>query len=394
MRVLITAGGPIVKIDDVRHIGNFSTGSFPAKIAQTALNRNHEVIYLYAKNAKIPNANRKLKLIVYETYDDYAKELKKILNRIKIDCVFLGAAVPDYGIRPHQGKISSVKSVLTLHLQRLPKVIKFVKSWSKQPLFQVGFKLLSGVAKKELLEVAYKSGLENGSDLVIANDLSKIKSGRREVFIVTPEKGFLKLQEPNLSEKIMEFVEKRTLSAHFKTVLVINKSINKKYKNEIKLFKKLCARLSKHGLMTDFFAGSKSGHGSLSLRVGGNSFLITARQSNKKILRPDDVVLVKKIDWQKRKIFIEAVGERKASFNAVLTAAIFEKFSKVNAVVHTHSFIKTAPTTDFPYTPGTLNYAIKPLNLFKKNIRIINLKNHGLVALGRDLTETVNYVLR
>ena len=107
MNILITAGGTIVKIDDVRHIGNFSTGSFPAKIANASLLKGHEVIYLHAKNAKIPTANRKLKLIAYETYDDYANELKKILNKNSIDIAFLGAAVSDYGVKRHKGKIPS-----------------------------------------------------------------------------------------------------------------------------------------------------------------------------------------------------------------------------------------------------------------------------------------------
>lgn len=395
MRILITAGGTIAKIDDVRHIGNFSTGSFPAKIANASLAKNHKVIYLHAKSAKIPTtASRKLKLIAYETYDDYAGELKKILNKNNIDVVFLGAAVSDYGVKQYKGKISSSKPSLTIHLFRLPKIIKSVKQWSRVPLFQVGFKLLSNVTEKELIEVAYKSSLENHSDLTIANDLSKIKSGKREVVLITPEKGAIKLKEPNLAEKIVEFVEKRALANHFKTVLISNKIISKKYKEEMRLFKELCGRLSKRGLMPDFFTGATSGHGSLALRIRDNSFLITARSSNKKDLRPDDVVLVRKVDWRKRKIIVESAKDKKASFNAVLVSAIFKKFPKINTVVHTHSFAKKAPVTEFPYTPGTFEYATKPISLFKKNIRVINLKNHGLIAIGIDLKETVNYVLR
>ena len=387
MNILITAGGTIV------NIGNFSTGSFPAKIANASLLKGHEVIYLHAKNAKIPTANRKLKLIAYETYDDYANELKKILNKNSIDIAFLGAAVSDYGVKRHKGKIPSSKLLLTIRLFRLPKVIKSVKQWSKTPLFQVGFKLLSNATKKELVENAYKSNLENRSDLTIASDFSEIKSGKREVMLITPEKGAIKLKEPNLAKKIVEFAEKRARTNRFKTVL-ISKTIGKKYNKEMKLFKELCGRLSKQGLMPEFFKGAVSGHGSLALRTDNNSFLITARGSNKKNLRPGDITLVRKVDWKKRKILIEAPQDKKASFNAVLVSAIFDKFPRVNAVVHTHSFTKKAPITEFPYTPGTLEYAKKTLNLFKKNIRIINLKNHGLVAIGNDLKETVNYVLR
>src|SRR3989344_1219353 len=393
MRILVTVGGTIVKIDDVRHIGNFSTGSFPAKIAVAALAKGHEVIYLHAKSTKVPGTNRRLKLIAYETYDDYARELKKVLSKTSVAVAFLGAAVSDYGVKQYKGKIASSKPKLTIHLFRLPKIIKLVKRWSRAPLFQVGFKLLSGVAEKELIEVAYISGLDNHSDLTIANDLSKIKAGKREVIFVTPEKGVIKLKEPNLAEKIMDFAERRAAVEHFKTVLASPKASSKKYSKETKLFKELCGRLSMRGLMPRFFAGAASGHGSLALRASDNSFLITARGSNKSNLKPDDVVLVKKVNWREKEIFVASAKNKRASFNAVLCAAIFKKFPEVNAVVHTHSFAKRAPTTQFPYTPGTLEYATKPLGLFKKNIRVINLKNHGLVAIGNDLKETVNYVL-
>lgn len=394
MRILITAGGTIVKIDDVRHIGNFSTGSFPAKIADASLIKNHEVIYLHAKNAKIPTLSKSLKLFEYETYDDYANQLKKILRKNNIDIIFLGAAVSDFGVKQYQGKISSSKKTMSIRLFRLPKIIKEVKRWSKKPLFQIGFKLLSGVDEKELVEVAYKSSLENNSDLTIANDLTKIKSGKREVILVTPEKGAIKLQEPDLAKKIVQFVEKRAQAQHFKTVLLPNKNVLKRFNKEIKVFKELCGLLNKQGLMPDFFKGSKSGHGSLALRVGGNSFLITARGSNKKNLQFDDVVLVKRVDWGRKEIVAESTSNKKASFNAVLVAKILENLPRVNAVVHTHSFKENAPTTKFAYTPGTLEYATKPINLFKKNTKVINLNNHGLVAVGSDLKETVNYVLR
>lgn len=394
MRVLITSGGTIVKIDDVRHIGNFSTGSFPAKIANAAIARGHEVIYLHAKKAMTPIAKRHVRLISYETYDDYARELEKILKNTRIDVVFLGAAVSDYGAKQYKGKISSSRQSLTIHLFRLPKIIRLVKSWSRTPLFQVGFKLLSNATERELIEIAYKSGLENRSDLTIANDLLKIRSREPETILVTPEKGAIKLKGSDLAKKIIEFVERRAMAVHFKTIVRSKNITGEKYNKEKALFRKLCSRLNKCGLMPDFFAGATSGHGSLALRIGGNSFLITARGSNKKNLRPDDIVLVRKVDWKKMKIIVESAKNKKASLNAILVSAILEKFPDISAVVHTHSFIKKAPTTTFPNTPGTLEYAIESAGLFRKNIKVINLKNHGLVAIGSDLKTTTNYVLR
>ena len=394
MRTLITSGGTIVKIDDVRHIGNFSTGSFPAKIAEVAIAKGHTVFYLHAKNSKMPKAHRNLTSVAFETYDEYARALKNILTKHAIDVAFLGAAVSDYGVTRRAGKIASAQPSLTLRLYRLPKIIASVKRWSKTPLFQVGFKLASHATDAELVEQAYISGLDNRSDLTIANDRARIASGHREVILITPERGAIRFTEPNLAKKIISFVEARARTRHFKTVQLKHTAAATTYKKEASLFRALCTRMRARGFMPDFFSGASSGHGSIALRVSGDSFLITARGSNKKNLRPSDVVLVRNVDWRKRTISIEAVRSARASFNAVLVAAIFKKFPHINAVVHGHVLAKHTPTTAFPYTPGTLEYATKPLHLFTKGVRMINLKDHGLVVIGRDLEETVRYALR
>jgi len=52
MKILITSGGTKVKIDDVRHIGNMSTGKFGTEIARECLLAGHDVTLLRAKNSK------------------------------------------------------------------------------------------------------------------------------------------------------------------------------------------------------------------------------------------------------------------------------------------------------------------------------------------------------
>lgn len=391
-KILITAGGTIVKIDDVRHIGNFSTGSFPSKIAAAALRRGHNVFYLHSVRAKTPPTHRNLVCIGFETYDDYATELKNVLQKNKIDIAFLAAAVSDYGVKSIKGKISSSSESFALRLFRLPKIIMFVKKWSSTPVFQVGFKLLSGVSDKKLIECAYESGLASHSDLTIATDLAKLRSGERESVIVTPEKGAIRFAGADVAKNVLAFAEKRERVTHFKTVVKKNAMFAVAYGKEIKLFTKLCGLLARTGHMPDYFEGSQSGHGSLALRISARSFLITARSSNKKHLRKDDVVLVREVDWKNKKIMVSTQSGKKASLNAVLVARILEKFPKVNAVVHTHRFVADAPTTSFPCTPGTLEYASLPIVLLKKS-RLINLKDHGLIAIGKDLEETTRYVL-
>lgn len=420
MNILITSGGTAIKIDDVRRITNFSTGEFLSRIAEESLLAGHRVIYLHAKRAKKPFENRflfdptkpaklqfskilrskdifskvknNIEYVEFQTFDEYVGTLKNILSTKKIDIAFLGAAVSDYGLIPTKGKISSAKNDLILHLTKTNKVIQNVKKWSKKPIFLVGFKLLSGANNKTLVETAYKSGLTNGSDLTIANDLEQIRAGNREIFAVTPEKGILHMTGKDIAKQVVKFATRRAQTTHFKSIVTIDKDILKKYLGEFEQFKAICEIFYKKGMMVPFFEKSHMSHGSLALKVDGG-FLITSRGSNKQQLSSDDVVLVRRIDWKKRKIYITSPSTKKASLNAPLMQKIFETFPKINAVVHTHRYYPRTQTTPFAETPGTLEYALAPINLLQKN-KLVNLKDHGLISVGENLIEAVQGVLK
>lgn len=419
MTILITSGGTIIKIDDVRHVGNFSSGEFLSQIGEEAIVSGHKVIYVYAKGSKRPfyksfifdpskptqkqfsdilkgkklylKFNKNVEFIEYQTFEEYESLLKKLFSERKIDIAFLGAAVSDYSTDKTQGKISSSKEVINIKLHKTNKVIKNIKSWSKTPVFQVGFKLLSNVSKDELIEVAYKSGLENKSDLTVANDLKNIKSGDREVFVVTPERGVIGLDK-DIAKSVFDFTLKRANTKHFKSIVSTNIELPKIYEKEFLIFKLLSSLLYKKSLMTPFFNGSKSSHGSLGLRVK-DGFLITSRGSNKESLDDDGIVLVKNVDFNKRIINIESISDKKASLNAPLFYKIFSNFKNINAIVHTHSFDYNYPVTDFSETPGTVEYASSPLNLLKKN-KVVNLKHHGLIAIDEDMIDAVTTVIK
>ncbi len=420
LTILITSGGTIVQIDDVRQIANFSSGEFLSRIAEEALLAGHKVIYLYAKKAKKPfgdkfifdphqetasqllkfkkfkkifsSVENNLELVEYQTFDDYARLIKKIVSGRLIDIVFLGAAVSDYGLKARQGKISSSRDKIILKLSKNPKIIKEIKGWSKKPIFQVGFKLLSHVSDQQLIEIAYRSGLENKSDLTVANDLQKIKLVHREAALVTPENGAVKMGGPDLAQKVLNFTLRRAKVEHFETVLKIDNRIGEKYRKEWQLFSVFCRQLYNQGLMTPFFKGSEVAHGSLALRVD-RGFLITSRASNKKNLKPDELVLVTSVDWRNKKVAASSASGKKPSFNAVLVQRLFDKLPKARAVVHTHNFIAGLPTTSFPETPGTAEYAEAPVKLLKHSW-LINLNNHGLIAIGEDLKVVVEYVIK
>ncbi len=114
------------------------------------------------------------------------KAMTELLSETRFDCVVHSMAVSDYVVRGLasedggainnvNGKISSDFDSLVVLLDSAPKVISIVKKMQPDTVL-VGFKLLSDVPERELLQAAQKQILVNGCDFVLANDLSSIES--------------------------------------------------------------------------------------------------------------------------------------------------------------------------------------------------------------------------
>jgi len=231
--VLITSGGTIAKIDDVRHLGNFSSGTTGCYIAEEFLKSGANVHYVYGKNAKCPfrenlRMNPKNSLteemarlsVAYAefnshlsrlheypivTFEEYYAKVQNLLAHRKMDVVVLAAAVGDYGYAAQSGKLSSDKDGLVLEFVKNPKIISLVKEWNPS-VYQVGFKLLSRVGEQELIDTAYKHGLKNHSDLTVANTLEDGSFAKRKIFFVTPEKEVTPVSERNLAGELVKRV--------------------------------------------------------------------------------------------------------------------------------------------------------------------------------------------
>ncbi len=237
--VLITSGGTISKIDDVRHVGNFSTGTTGALIAEEFLRKGWKVNYLYTRGSKRP-FRREMKLnpsldlegelerlkMVYwryqvhlnslneyqvEDFEEYYSKTREIVSSKSLDAVVLAAAVSDYSAVKQSGKISSDRDRLSIDLVRNPKIIAEIKAWDPQ-VYLVGFKLLSGVTDETLIETAYKAGLKANSDLTVANTLMAGNFSERKIYLVTPTREVTPVSANSLPEKLVEYLAKNIMS--------------------------------------------------------------------------------------------------------------------------------------------------------------------------------------
>jgi len=215
MKVLITSGGTKIKIDMVRHISNMSKGTFGTKIAESfrcELNpaeTDHYVKFLMARDSKYPSSPFVTKY-VYETFEDYERELFDLLKNYKPDIVVLAAAVSDYGVENYvDGKIRS-KEELVIRLKPLPKLISRVRDYVPNAVI-CGFKLLVNSTEEELQKACLESLYKNRLDLVVGNDLRDIKNDDHKLLIAHVENLTIKVDKYStkngdvLHDKVMEY---------------------------------------------------------------------------------------------------------------------------------------------------------------------------------------------
>ena len=147
-------------------------------------------------------------------------------------------------------------------------------------------------------------------------------------------------------------------------------------------------RFQRNGL-TPEIEGNYTGNLSFRSKEG---FVITASGlKSKESLSNDCFVYVKNYDEQNNTVYVE--GSRQPSSEAVMHYLIYKTRKEVNAIFHGHNdaIIMNAEKLGFPVTekehePGTTELAKEALKVLGNN-KLIVLKNHGFVSLGRTMKE-------
>lgn len=221
LRVVVTAGGTREPIDDVRHIRNVATGSFPAALAEALLARGADVAYLHGPGAQVPGrlapvdvagldpaelagrldrlrtralalrdrlARGRLALHPIETAGEAASTLSRLCRDLQPALVACAMAVADFAPVPHEGKLGSAtgESGLHLHLRPTAKAIDAVKA-AAPGCRLLGFKLLSGASPAELAAASRTLASRARCDWVFANDMADYRAGLRRGWLFAPD---------------------------------------------------------------------------------------------------------------------------------------------------------------------------------------------------------------
>ena len=191
-RVLITSGPTRANLDAVRFLSNRSSGRLGCQIAVEALESGAHVTLVAGPESVVPRqadlepeAWQRLRIVSVETVEDLLRVLKSELTSAPgYDAVVHAMAVLDYvPEEASERKVPSGKEEWTLRLTRTPKVIQRIKEWSPEVVL-VGFKLEVDRSESELLAAGRESLRKNRADLVVANDLTRIRDEVHPALII------------------------------------------------------------------------------------------------------------------------------------------------------------------------------------------------------------------
>jgi phosphopantothenate-cysteine ligase/phosphopantothenoylcysteine decarboxylase/phosphopantothenate--cysteine ligase len=224
MNVLVTAGNTQTPVDRVRCITNVFSGRTGARVAAAALDRGHAVTLLTSHPevlADIPAARPReapaWRVRPYRTFADLDALMAEEVRGGGFGAVIHAAAVSDYhvaGVLTRRadggfedaaaGKVKGSHPELWLRLTPAPKLVDKVRGeWGFGGVL-VKFKLEVGVADAELLDVAERSRVHSGADLMCANTLDGMGEW---AFVGAGPGGYEKVLRADLPARLLAAAE-------------------------------------------------------------------------------------------------------------------------------------------------------------------------------------------
>lgn len=361
VRALVTAGGTREPIDDIRLITNNSGGGFGLAIARALVENDITTTLLASKFLKSRlNEREPFDVVEFDTFNDLNQALDGQIDQQKPAIIFMAVAVADYSPIKQSGKIRSDQDELVIRLKKNPKLIEGLRVSCGIETFIVGFKLLAGVSREELINASMEQMKRCKLNLVIANDIRSIEKPNHPIVIVTPEGGAIDVtgDQQTVASQLVDFVLKRAKvqwkrSIKVDTALHLNNRCKDSAKNLLELAQSM-------GLLIDE-------NGNISRSVFSISdmcqFWITPRKMDKSTLSGDDLIFVD--SRETCNLFVGPDGS-KPSIDSTVHSLIYQNLPNLEAIIHFHQGIVLADAqTDFAYPCGCVEEAQEILRLFE-----------------------------
>ena len=174
--VVVTAGGTREPIDEVRFIGNHSSGRMGLELAVAARNMGAQVTLIAANLEKTPTGVEVI----------HVGNVEELENAMQVNCdvLIMAAAVSDYKLKqPFAGKLKRAE-VPQLQLTATKDLIASFAAKNKLT-YCVAFALVD--QQSDLETIARQKLWDKGVQMVVGNTTEALGSSNTDVLVVEPE---------------------------------------------------------------------------------------------------------------------------------------------------------------------------------------------------------------
>jgi len=367
MAKILVTGGPVhAHLDSVKVVTNRFKGGRMVALAEALREKGHFVTFIGSPYGKVPSLNLGMLVEVHQGFADYRQRVRE--NAPENDMVILGAAVANLIPIPPWDVTKKFPShdynegdEIMVPFRVAPRVINEVKKANPRTTL-VGFKLLQGVSKEELVRAAYTVNTEANAAFVIANDADDLSNKlivtrersvipALDVTVGRPEKAYL--ESIGSPEILVDFLDQVARDEHYSTDVhpgilggVRCKKVRERTLNEaLDRYDRLVER--HRGIIEGTGTVGDMVFGCIAVAVEEGGFVISERGKSS---IASSAVYVSKVDHNTRRVVSHG---GKPSLNAPFIDWLLRNNPHMWGVLHHHGTGSSLPS--YPYAPpGTV----------------------------------------
>lgn len=199
--VVITSGGTFEKWDNVRGHTNLSKGAMGCYLAEAALEKGANVIYMHGYFAQLPEHKEEMQLVRFEGIEDLSEQLKIIIETKKIDYCIMAVAGSDWLVDKvfdqsgneltEKGKMPSDEPPI-IHFKKAPKILAQIKNWAPETTL-IGFKLEATEDEAYLIDRATLRMESAQADYMVANSSKSLYGAMEPHYIISKSGEIVKI---------------------------------------------------------------------------------------------------------------------------------------------------------------------------------------------------------
>ncbi len=184
-RVMITMGGTRADIDDVRFLGNYSSGALGTAIAEEAYRWGLQTFVVAGSAERRPRVFTQLESA--ESHEAMSQACLSLCQQ-GMDAGVMAAAVLDFvPTEKLSGKLRSSDEPPLIRLRKTPKILDLLQP---RPAVLVTFKLEPSVTAEQVIQIAKKYHQSTGATLVVINERQHVSATKHVASVVDPGSGF------------------------------------------------------------------------------------------------------------------------------------------------------------------------------------------------------------